>query len=81
MRVFRVKQRFTRSGTAGKHRDYLGVDKFKMYAPDVIRRYDGVSFREMFPNRYWDSIAEVYEMVDNRWQQLTEEEVNNILNS
>lgn len=69
MRIFRIKAR-TKNNQVVNQREYVGLDKLRMYGIDVWRRY----------NRY--STAELYEInSDGKWIQIPDqEEVRKLLN-
>lgn len=69
MRIFRIKAR-TKNNQVVNQREYVGLDKLRMYGIDVWRRY----------NRY--ATAELYEInADGKWIQIADqEEARKLLN-
>ena len=57
MRVFRIKARSKNpnSNSVLNQREYVGLDKLRMYGRDVCNRY----------NHY--AIAELYEFINGKW--------------
>lgn len=69
MRIFRIKAR-TKNNQVVNQREYVGLDKLRMYGIDVWRRY----------NRY--ATAEVYENIEGKWIRIpdVEDSIRKLLN-
>ena len=67
-RSFRVKGRYISSNRVWKQRDYVTLNKFIKF---------GVSVYE-FCNTYKGSIGEIYEMRNDIWVKLTEQEIKKL---
>lgn len=76
-RSFRLKCRSVskdhRKGKVTKQRDYVDLDKLLEHGKAAFNRYNRPD------SSYYPSEAELYELIDGKWQQLNSVEIANLL--